>query len=305
MKPWLLRLHRWATLIFALPWAVLLVTGLILSVEPMVMDPVASGRSVKLATVEAALAKFDAESKATTLAVRAYDGVLSLGAGRGVAPVVVDLATGERASGNAGRWQGVLSASRRLHESLMLDLKWLVDASTIAMLASMLLGLLMGWPQFRNTLGGWHRGLAWIALPLLILSPLTGLAIAYGINFTPPPVKVDSAPVKLAEAVRIVGAKYDMASVFWIRPMGGQMRARLYDGREARVFTVTPQGLVANAQSWPRALHEGVWAGVWSGLINVVTSLALIALMVTGLWIWTRRNLKMRARRRAKELAAA
>ena len=47
------------------------------------------------------------------------------------------------------------------------------------------------------------------------------------------------------------------------------------------------------------------WAGLWSGLINVATSLALIGLIVTGLWIWARRSLRMRARKREKALAGA
>ena len=59
--------------------------------------------------------------------------------------------------------------------------------------------------------------------------------------------------------------------------MGGAIRARIYDGREAKVFTVSKDGLIAGQQSWPRALHEGVWAGVWSSVINIITSLALLA----------------------------
>lgn len=35
MTYWLLKLHRWLALLFALPLAVLIVTGLILSVEPV------------------------------------------------------------------------------------------------------------------------------------------------------------------------------------------------------------------------------------------------------------------------------
>ncbi|WP_296576896.1 hypothetical protein [Phreatobacter sp.] len=34
VKPWLLRFHRWLTLVFAVPLAVIILTGLILSVEP-------------------------------------------------------------------------------------------------------------------------------------------------------------------------------------------------------------------------------------------------------------------------------
>ena len=37
MKAWLLRLHRWVALLFALPLAVVLATGLILSFEPMLV----------------------------------------------------------------------------------------------------------------------------------------------------------------------------------------------------------------------------------------------------------------------------
>ncbi len=163
------------------------------------------------------------------------------------------------------------------------------------MLMSMVFGLLMGWPHFRNSLGGWHRGTAWILSPLLFLSPLTGLAIAYGITFTDPPAKVDGPPVPLAEAIKIVAARHNLADVMWIRPQGGATRVRVYEGGQVRVMAVTRAGLVGGPQSWPRVLHEGTWAGMWSGVLNVIVSTALIGLMGTGLTIWARRNLRHRA----------
>src|SRR5262249_35563041 len=48
-------------------------------------------------------------------------------------------------------------------------------APTYAALALGKLGIPMGWPRLRNTLAGWHKGTAWFLLPLVILSPLTGL----------------------------------------------------------------------------------------------------------------------------------
>ncbi|HRK19559.1 MAG TPA: PepSY-associated TM helix domain-containing protein [Hyphomicrobiaceae bacterium] len=304
MKPYLLRFHRWLTLLFAMPWIVILVTGLILSFEPIAMDRAFTGRSISPAAVEQALATHDPDRKASTLNIRAYDNAIILSQGR--TPLArVDATTGQKIEPARGLWADVFTTSRRLHESLMLDMKWLVDASTIAMLVSILFGLFMGLPVLRNTLGGWHRMVAWGTLPLLILSPLTGLAIAYGITFTGPMARPEGPPPTLAEAVRIIGATHDMASVYWIRPMGGALRARIYDGRVAKVFTVTKSGLVTGAQSWPRAIHEGNWAGVWSGLVNVLTSLALIGLMFTGLWIWARRSLRLRANRRARAATAA
>ncbi len=298
MKPLLLRLHRWTTLVMALPWIVILSTGLVLSFEPIMMDRLWTAHSVPLATVQAAMAKHDPAGKATVLNVRAYDQILMLQESRTTPPVRVDLKTGEKVADDPWRLSEVLSVARRIHESLLLDLKWLVTASTIAMLVSILFGIFMGLPKLRNTLAGWHRMTAWVMLPLLILSPLTGLAIAYGINFTPPPAKPQGPPVKLADAVALVAAKHDLASVYWIRPQGGATRARIYDGREARVMTVNPSGLDAGPQSWPRVLHEGNWAGAWSGLLNVLVSVVFMGLMATGLWMWwSRRALRKRLRR--------
>ncbi len=164
MKPYLLRLHRWMTLVFAAPWIVILLTGLVLSFEPMLMDRLFTGRSVSMSTVEAAIAKHDPAGKANTLNIRAYDNAMILSEGRGAPSTRVNLTTGDLIAPGTWAWSDFFSTNRRLHETLLLDLKWLVDASTIAMLLSLLLGIFMGLPFLRNTLGGWHRMTAWVTL---------------------------------------------------------------------------------------------------------------------------------------------
>ena len=297
MTAYLIRFHRWITLIFAVPLAVIIVSGLILSFEPIANDRHFTGRSVSLASIEQALAKHDPDKKASVLNVRAYENVAVILEGRGGLAKRVDLATGNLVPATTTLWSDTLLTMRRLHQDLLYDLRWVVDWSTIAMLVSMVFGVLMGWPHFRNTLGGWHRGTAWVLMPLLFLSPLSGLAIAYGITFAVPPPKVDGPSVPLHDAVKIVAAKHDLASVVWIRPQGGATRVRLYDGREAKTFAVTRAGLVDGPQSWPRVLHEGVWAGAWSGILNIIISIGLMGLLGTGLTIWARRNLRHRASR--------
>lgn len=300
-RQFLLRLHRWITLVFALPLAVLLITGLILSFEPMVAG--SAPGTVTAQKLDELLVRHDPDGKARGVALRPYDGSLVISGVRD-GSLTVDLATGaERA--DIGPLASLFGASRRLHEHLIWDLGWLVTASTIAMLVLAVLGILMGWPRFNRSLSGWHKGIAWTALPLVILSPLTGLALAFGITLAAGPPPAAGPAVPLREAVRMVTAAHDPSSLLWVRQRGKAQLARVDVGGEHTVFAVGRDGLVPTARSWPRLIHEGNWAGGWSALVNVVTSVALIALLGTGLWLWARRRLRRRSRVRAPRVASA
>jgi uncharacterized iron-regulated membrane protein len=294
-KNWLLRIHRWTTLLFAIPLAVLIVTGLILSFEPMLAG---KPGTVTTDTLNAVLTKHDSDAKARSLVVRAYAGNVWIGGAQRGNLVHVDLASNEKIA-TPGALAEMFTTSRRLHEAFLMELGWLVTASTFALLVLIALGVLMGWPRLRNTLAGWHKGTAWILLPLLIASPLTGLFLAYGMTFAAPlpQTRAGGPPVSLQDAVRIVGAAHDLSNVVWIRPLGGTLRARVNDGGEMRVLTVTRDGLVPAARNWPRLIHEGNWGGNLSALINVVISAAFVLLMSTGLWLWARRKFRRRAPR--------
>ena len=333
IKPYLLRLHRWLTLAFALPLAVLVVTGLILSFEPIVATSSAPPAALTAERIDQLLAQHDPEGKARMLAVRPYDGTMSIMGVRQGAPLTVDVTTGAetKPAGIAG-W---FNASRGLHEHLILDLDWLVSLSTAAMIVLMLLGVFMGWPRLANTISGWHKGTAWFLLPLVVLSPLTGLMLAYGVTFTggapmggrgghgpgehgpagapaaqSQPAQPrgqrgggDGLPVR--EAVKLLAAQADVSHLLMMRGRGPQMMARLNEGGEYRAYMVSREGVRAAPRNWPRLIHEGNWAGVWSGLVNVVTSLALMLLMVTGLVIWARRRFRKPQRQRVREARAA
>jgi len=290
----LLTIHRWITLCFAIPLAVLIATGLILSVEPVVTG--VGGTPVTAETMSAVLAKHDPDNQARSLIVRAYAGTVSIGGAQRGAQTHVDLATNDVIA-SPGWLADMFATSRRLHETLLLDLRWLVTAATVALVALVILGVLMGWPRLRHSLAGWHKGTGWFVLPLLILSPLTGLCLAFGITFAaapPRPAASGGEPIALAEAVRIVGASHDLGRVAWIRPMGGGLRVRLDADGEMRVFAVSRDGMTPTARNWPRLLHEGNWRGGFSAFLNVVTSVAFITLLSTGLLIWARRKLRRR-----------
>ena len=173
------------------------------------------------------------------------------------------------------------------------------------MLALVLFGVLMGWPRFRNNVAGWHKAIGWGLLPLIVLSPLTGLFMAAGISFTgpPPAVAAPAPPLRLTDAVRILGERHDLSALVWLRPQGGRVLARIVEQGEYRVYAVTKDGAVAVPRNWPRLWHEGNFAGSWSAWMNVIVSAGMIGLLVTGPWLWLRRKLRHRASRLRAALA--
>ncbi|CUU42090.1 putative iron-regulated membrane protein [Blastochloris viridis] len=291
-----------------MPLVLILITGLILSVEPMASRSAIQPGAVTLDKVEQILAKHDPDGRAGSLMISPLDGTLTLmsgGPGGPGARTVVDLASGEKADSAASNWSGVFMTSRILHEHFVFDLRWMVTVSTIAMLVLIAIGLLMGLPRLRNTLAGWHKGIAWFLLPLVILSPLTGLLIALGISFAGAPQAARAPAPALREAVRMVAAEHDLSAVTWIRSRGGQLMARVNDGTSPTVYAVTRDAVTPLPANWPRLIHEGTFGGSIGSIVNVVTSFALIGLLCTGLLIWAKRKLRKPQRPRRPTAANA
>ncbi|MFO1109869.1 MAG: PepSY domain-containing protein [Bradyrhizobium sp.] len=295
-KPVLLKLHRWTTLVFALPLLAVIATGTILSFEPMTQFAGIRPQSLDAARVVGLIKRHDPEGKARGLSIDSAAQRLTL---RGAA--AIDLASGEAASSaplaELFRW------ARVTHEKL-LGQSWLVTASTIAMVVIMSIGMLMGLPRLRNTLSGWHKGAAWFTLPLILASPLTGLCMALGLTFQGGVAPAAGGrPVPLVEAVEIVAKTHDLATVVSIVPRGGRTMARIFDDGELRAYAVTPDGTSALPRNWPRLIHEGNWSATIGAALNVVTSAVLITLLTTGLLIWAQRQLRRRRTRRERDPA--
>ena len=288
IKLLLLRLHRWITLVFALPLFAVILTGLILSFEPAVQMSSIKPQSVDAARVADLIRRYDPDGKARGVAINSAERRIIL---QGAAPAEIDLDSGEKVTAQAALPAFFLWA-RRTHERL-LGQSWLVISSTIGMVAIMCFGIFMGLPRLRNSLSGWHKGTAWFTLPLIVLSPLTGLCLAFGWTFqaSSPPLR-SARLVSLPEAVSIVAKSHDLAQVTSIRPRGRLLMARIFDGGELRAYVVNGDELVPLPRNWPRLIHEGNWAAMIASSLNIVTSLALLGLLSTGLLLWTRRQLR-------------
>jgi hypothetical protein len=286
-KPLLLTLHRWITLVFALPLLAIIATGLVLSFEPLAQISGVGG-PVEPVRVAELVKRYDPDGKARGLSINAGAQRMTL---QGATGPAIDLATGAPAATGSG-FSDFFVWARVTHERL-LGQAWLVTSSTVAMVILMTLGILMGLPRLRNTLSGWHKGTAWFALPLILLSPLTGLCLAFGLTFQSAPAPVGGVrPLPLPDAVGMVAASHDLSHVISIGVRGGRMMARIYEGGELRAYAVNSSGVTPLPRNWPRLIHEGNWSALIASPLNVVTSIALLALLSTGLLIWARRKLR-------------
>jgi uncharacterized iron-regulated membrane protein len=290
-KQLLLKLHRWISLVFALPLLIIIVTGVILSFQPMAQIAAIKPQSVDAIRVVELIKQYDPDGKARGLSIDASRQHLTL---QGAAVSEIDIPTGAPVASPI--MSKVFMWARMTHEHLI-ALSWLVTASTIAMIIVMCLGILMGLPRLRNTLSGWHKGAAWFTLPLILLSPLTGLCMAFGLTFQSGGAPAAGKRVSLPDAVSIVASDHDLSLVNSIGGRGGRMMARIFEGNELRAYAVSADGLAALPRNWPRLLHEGNWSLIGSAA-NVLISVVLLGLLVTGVLIWTRRRLRRPSRQR-------
>lgn len=295
----LLRLHRWITVILAIPLATLIVTGLVLSFNPIIQTVSVTPGSLTSTQLETHIARNDPQGTARGILLDHRSGLMTILGAEG--RTRVDLKTGEPRTGQTGLDRFMLT-NRVLHEHFIFDLDWLVPLSTAAMLVSIFIGVLMGWPRLTNTLSGWHKGIAWFLLPLLVLSPLTGLAITYGITFTPAAQRTPAMPV--LDVVRMVAKQHDPSTLISVRRRGPRQMVLVNTGSVQIQYQPTKDGLMKLPTNWPRAFHQGDFAGIWGGVMNVIISIALIALLASGLWIWARRTF-FRKRRRIRQPASA
>lgn len=293
-KSLLLKIHRWTTLLFALPLLIVIVTGLILSAQPMLQQAAIKPGALTQERLERLLAQHDPAGEARALAIDPIEQRLTLSVPNR-APLAIDLRTDAAAQNGPGLLSRLFSQSRGLHERLLFGLEPLVPLSTAAMLVLAALGVMMGWPRLRNDLSGWHKGVAWGLLPLLVISPLTGLALTFNISFTTPTPAVGAAPLR--EAVRLVSAVTDPSNILFIAPRGGRQLARVMEDGAVKTFAISRQGLRTADNNWPRLIHEGNWSGIVSGAINAITAAAMLALLATGLLIWAKRRFRRRPTR--------
>lgn len=302
----LLRVHRWIFVIFAIPLAVIIATGLILSFQPIIQTAGIKPGSITLAQMEKWFDEHDKDGKTRALRIDHYEKTISLQGAGPDGEVDIDLKSGAETDAEDSWLTELIRWSRPVHEHFVFDLEDMTGVpivliSTIGMVFGMIVGIFMGLPRIRNTVSGWHKATAWFLLPLLILSPLTGAFMALRISFGSQLPRGQAVPVR--DAVKMIAAKHDLSGLQSIRSRAGRQMALVTEGSARYAYVVSKEGLKPASSNLPRTFHQGDFFGIWGGVMNVIISLALVLLLVTGLWIWGKRTFRRRKRVRNRPIA--
>jgi sulfite reductase (NADPH) flavoprotein alpha-component len=290
------RLHRWISLILAPLFLITLISGALLTLEPILGVGGSRARvPVDEAALAGALARLDIAASARGLDIDPGGTVAELKFGHGTPPARIDIASGALLpdSGPAD----FFAVLHDLHEDLLIDAKPIVEYSAWAMVLLILAGPLLAWPRLRNTVAGWHAGIGWVLLPLVLLPAGTEVLRTLDVGRvqlteaapSSPPITWASA---IAAAAQNGGAPVESAR----RLPGGGIAVTLGHGPDTRILVVTSQGsaAVAGGRNWMKDLHDGVWAAPWSGWVSLLSAGALLGLLGTGCFTWGRRRLAAR-----------
>ena len=286
MRTRLLQVHRWLALCLTPLFLLITLTGMVLAFKPILADLSASpyeGR-IEVSQLTNLLQQVSPEGKVRSIERSATTGQWIL-SGQGEYRLSDGARVGEVEAGSDAFFGWV----KELHKDLLVDAGWVVEWATWAMLAIMVAGILLGWPRFKQTLLGWHQVLgAWL-FPLALLLPLTAILMTLHVARPDLGLQRGTPPVALQQGLEQAAREHDLSDLISAR--GFKAGSVLIEtGQEMLVVSgdqVTSIDLSAN---WPKMLHEGIWGGWISGVVNLLAGMLVAGLTLTGGISWLKRR---------------
>lgn len=303
IRPTLVTLHRWAGLILLPIFLIVILSGTVLSFRPIAtsissapavahVDAAALGRLVEKLNAQSPVSSLSVEDAGRTVTVASTGADV---AGRW------DVASATRLGAADAGAVDVFAIAEKVHKQLLVGLGLIVEIASWIMLGLVVVGPLLAWRRLRNTVMGWHTAVGWLLFPLVLLAPLSGVLMTLHVGEGGTPLPRAARSVSVAEALTIAAPAVDLATLVEAHPFRGGTVMLQTGGESPATWVVTDQKAVrlVGGPSLVKQIHEGLWGGAWSGLVNLAASLALLVLAVTGPWSWFAR------RRRNRSVAVA
>lgn len=295
------RLHRWLALALAPVILLIILSGAVLAFRPILRPDGARaphathradvGRILELVTrAEAAgpvdFAGFvDAEHRTFMVASpkgqSAYD--VATGASVPMPPPPVE----DRS--------GIFDIALRVHKELWFGAGALVTIASIAMIFLVIAGPILARPGRGVGPLGQHIRFGWFLWPLVALLPLSLLMMKLHL----PVLNNPSAPMApMSRLMRDAARAGDLSRLDGMQRLPGGRAFVVLEGTSGPTRYVFADGRLrtmdSRASAIGREIHEGTWAGRWSGLVNLAAAAAMLWMLGSGVLSFARR----RARRR-------
>lgn len=298
----LVTLHRWTALALLPVYVVVLISGAVLAVRPILRGPSATRRGPidvrqlgqlvrRLEQIES-LDAISVADDARTVTTHTPSGTR-----------VYDLQSGASSAPFATPAPDIFDIARQVHVRLWIGAGFLVTAATFGMLVLIAAWPILSRPRLRNTILGWHISSGWTLYPLLLFLPLTAalivLPIGRGLHRSN-----EAAPLTISQALAIAAKDADLAAMRRMERMriGSVFMAADGPFGESK-YVIRPDG--AERVGGPvvdaaRMAHIGEWKGAVSGVLNLLGVLGLFGSLITGVVAWSRNTRRRAARHHAE-----
>lgn len=317
MRSFFWKLHRYVGLFLAPVFAIILISGLFLTMKPM-LAPTYSNMPLGDRAEQAFQAVQAAEQQGASISSFALDvdGKRFWSVTDKKSPLkAFSLENGELL-GKGGVSNEMYGFMKKLHKEIFIN-KIISEIAAYAMAIMILVGLIfMVRPQFRKDLLSWHNGLgvwAWIVWAML---PIT--AIMMTLHIGAPKIKLNKEAQK--SVLKIMQALNDenrLSELVAVDSMKGSTIIRLSENGqiktvqliqnevsvprnkngqiEEEIVILNDWQTLNTATYWPKVLHEGTWGGKTSAIINFLATLGLLFFLFSGCYTWLKRRMRQNA----------
>lgn len=306
MKSFLLKLHRYIGLALAPFMVIILVTGMILAFKPILapsisQQPVAENAAQLVQAVE----RLNNNNIRINSLELDQDGERFWITGGGVRSQSAYALSDGSFIGTGGMSNDFFQTVKSLHKSFLLDAETLVEWLSYLMAAVIVIGFfILMKPRFRKTLMSWHNALGVWLLPLWLVLPVTGVLMTNMIGG--PDVEQfsqNSATIPvMVEHLQETGQLEQLVSITSLKG-GRYMMVNLMSDAGLETVQIDADTLVASPVELntyiPKVLHEGTWAGAFSGWLNFLVAGALLFFTCSGVYSWVVRSQRERNERLA------
>ncbi|XDZ51440.1 PepSY domain-containing protein [Neisseriaceae bacterium CLB008] len=291
--------HRYFGLILAPLLLVILLSGAVLALKPIMAPEAGVGFQANISAdqIVSTLNQIDPKGQMSKLTVlKDGETILLEGGKQGPEGGVYAVRTAEKV-GSVGLSVQTYNVFKSLHKKLLIGAGWLVEGASYLLALMLVVGLLLLRPRLRKTLIDGHNALGWLALPLWLLLPVTGVLMS--LHFGAPDFnRLEASSQPLADVIQAVDGEQSLSRLSSIDSIKGRFQVvKLVSAGQTAAYQVNELNQlqpVALSRYWAKELHEGTWAGSFSGWLNLVISLGLAVLTATGVYSWLRRQRQSR-----------